>query len=91
MLDSRFGGLETAIDIAKKRAGISPTQYVQIVEMPKKGLFDLSMFMPKLFGFTFQTAADPTIEMLKFRIEQNGKPLPILPLEENDLTTHPGY
>jgi protease IV len=90
-LVDELGGLETAITIAKERAGLPPSQYVKIVEIPQKGLFDLSMFMPKLFGFEAQIKANPTIEMLKFRIEQNGKPLPMIPFEDTDMLYHSGY
>jgi protease IV len=76
------GGLETAINIAKERAGIPKNQEVKIVEMPKKGLFDFSMFAPKLFGFETKTATDPTIELLKFRLQHNGEPMPMLPMED---------
>ena len=80
-----LGGLETAINIAKERAGIPKDQDVTIIEMPKKGLIDFSMFMPKLFGIEAKTASDPTIELLKFRIQHNGEPLPMLPMEDVDM------
>ena len=80
-----LGGLETAINIAKERAGIPKDQDVTIIEMPRKGLIDFSMFMPKLFGIEAKTASDPTIELLKFRIQHNGEPLPMLPMEDMDM------
>jgi protease IV len=80
-----LGGLETAINIAKERAGIQKDQSVTIIEMPKKGLIDFSMFMPKLFGIETKIATDPTIELLKFRLKHNGEPLPMLPMEDMDI------
>jgi Periplasmic serine proteases (ClpP class) len=80
-----LGGLETAINIAKERAGIPKDQDVTIVELPKKGLIDFSKFMPKLFGFETKIATDPTIEMLKFRLKHNGEPLPMLPMEDMEM------
>ena len=80
-----LGGLETAINIAKERAGIQKDQSVTIIEMPKKGLFDFSMFMPKLFGVETKILTDPTIELLKFRLQHNGEPLPMLPMEDMDM------
>jgi protease-4 len=77
-----IGGLETAINIAKERAGIPKDQEVTLVELPKKGLIDFSMFMPKLFGIETKATTDPTIELLKFRLQHNGEPLPMLPMEE---------
>ena len=80
-----LGGLETAIDIAKERAGIQKDQSVTIVEMPKKGLIDFSMFAPKFFGIETKTLADPTMELLKFRLKHNGESIPMLPTEDLDM------
>jgi protease-4 len=79
-----LGGMETAIEIAKTRAGISPQQKVTIVELPKKGLFDFGIFVPKLFGVETKTAVDPTVEMLQFRLRHNGEAMPLMPLEETE-------
>jgi protease-4 len=80
-----LGGLETAINIAKERAGIPKDHDITIIEMPKKGLIDFSMFMPKLFGVEAKIASDPTVEILKFRLQHNGEPLPMLPIEDLDM------
>ena len=77
-----IGGLEDAIRIARQRAGISPDVQVTIVEMPKPGLIDFSRLMPRFFGIEQTFAEDPLIEHLKFRLENNGRPLPLLPLEQ---------
>jgi protease-4 len=79
-----LGGLETAIEIAKERAGLKGKE-VTLVEMPKAGLLDFSIFMPRLLGFEI-AQPDPLIEHLKFRLKNNGIPMPILPLEDMDLT-----
>jgi len=42
--------------------------------------------MPKLFDIETKIASDPTVELLKFRIQHNGEPLPLLPTE--DLVNH---
>lgn len=75
-----LGGLETAIQIAKERAKIRPTQDVKIVEFPEKGLFDMSFLTPKLFGVSIED--DPTFNYVKFRLQHNGQPMPILPIDE---------
>jgi protease-4 len=80
-----LGGLETAINIAKERAGIPKDHDITIIEMPKKGLIDFGKFMPKLFGIEAQIASDPTVELLKFRIRHNGEPLPMLQMEDLDM------
>ena len=80
-----LGGLETAINIVKERAGISKDQDITIIEMPRKGLIDFGMFMPKLFGIAVKSASDPTVELLKFRLQHNGEPLPMLQMEDLDM------
>lgn len=77
-----IGGMETAIAIAKERAGIPKEEQITIVEMPKKGLFDFSSLMPKLFGVETRSISDPTIDLVKFRLQHNGEPMPMLPLED---------
>lgn len=77
-----IGGLEKAIDIAREKSGIPKSQAVTLIELPKPGLIDLSMFTPKLFGIESKTVTDPTIELLKFRLKHNGKPIPMLPMED---------
>lgn len=83
-LVDELGGLDKAINVAKERAGILPDQEVTIIEMPKKGFIDFSKFMPKLFGVQSTITKDPAVEILKFRLQHNGEPMPMLPLEEMD-------
>ncbi|MBI5022022.1 MAG: signal peptide peptidase SppA [Ignavibacteriales bacterium] len=78
-----LGGLQKAVQIAKERANICPEQEVDIIELPEKGLFDLSQFMPKLLPFNVQD--DPVLQHLKFRLEHNGQPMPIMPIDEIEL------
>jgi protease IV len=80
-----LGGLETAINIAKERAGIPKCQEVTLVEMPKKGLFDFSIFASKHLGIETKVLNDPAIELLKFRLKHNGEPMPMLPMEDIDM------
>ena len=75
-----LGGLETAILIAKEKAGIPKDQEVKIVELPKPDLFNPNIFKPKLFGVKYQE--DEFIELLKFRLKHNGEPLPMLPMDD---------
>ena len=74
-----LGGLETAIAIAKERAGISPDEEVDIVELPEPPLFNPQMFMPKLFGVAEHR--NNVLDHLRFRMEHNGEAMPILPLD----------
>jgi hypothetical protein len=75
-----LGGLETAIQIARDRAKICPTQEVTIVEYPEKGWIDMSFLTPKLFGVNIEN--DPTLNYVKFRLQHNGQPMPMLPIDE---------
>jgi protease-4 len=77
-----LGGLQDAIRIARQRAGIRPDEPVTIVEIPKPGLMDFSSFMPRLIGIKQAVSEDPTIEQLKFRLQHNGQPIPLLPLDQ---------
>lgn len=76
-----LGGLETAIEIAKQRAGLTGIE-VQLVEYPKKGLFDPSVFLPRLIGMETNRPDSRLMEIIKFHLRNNGKPMPILPLED---------
>jgi protease-4 len=80
-----LGGLETAITVAKERAGIRKGEEVTLLELPKKGLIDLSQFMPKLIGVGVKQK-DPILEHLRFLLQHNGQPMPILPIEDVDFT-----
>ncbi|MBU1297984.1 MAG: signal peptide peptidase SppA, partial [Bacteroidetes bacterium] len=75
-----LGGLEIAIQIARDRAGICPKQDVKIVEYPEKGLIDMSFLKPKLFGVSIED--DPILNYIKFRLQHNGQPMPMLPIDE---------
>lgn len=76
-LIDELGGLARAVEIAKEKAEIG--EEYQIVEMPEKELLDLSMFRPKLLGMEMKD--DKMLNYLKLRIEHNGEPMPILPME----------
>jgi len=80
-LVDQLGGLEVTIQIAKQKAGIAPGDEVEIVEMPRPGLIDLSNFIPNLFGIGGGIQNDPLLEQLKFRLKHNGLPLPMMPLD----------
>jgi len=80
-----LGGLQDALRIARERAGIRPDEPVTIVEIPKPELINLSMFVPRFFGVEQAGATDPVMEQLKFRIDHNGQPIPLMPLDEMQL------
>jgi protease IV len=75
-----LGGLETAISVAKEKAGIAPGEETEIVEMPKRGLFNLGFLKPKLMGIDLDDNA--MIRDLRFRLKHNGESMPMLPMED---------
>lgn len=75
-----LGGLETAIKIAVEKAGLKNKEY-EIVEMPDRPLIDFSRFFPSLIPGFIHLDEDPFINEMKFRIMNNGIPLPVLPLD----------
>jgi protease-4 len=78
-----LGGLETAINIAKERAGIPKGSDIDILSLPKPGLINFGQFIPKIVGVE-SGKKDPLFEHLKFRLQHNGQPMPVLPVEDID-------
>jgi protease-4 len=78
-----IGGLDDAIKLAKEKAGIKEDEFVKIVQYPEMPLIDFGFLQPKLFGIEMKE--DEFISSLKFRLENNGKPMPIIPLEDMSL------
>jgi protease-4 len=79
-LVDELGGLDTAIKLAKREAGIPQDEKVELIEMPKPQLMSSNVFAPRLFGIEIKEE-DEYIKLLRFRIEHNGDPLPMLPAE----------
>ncbi len=77
--------METAITIAKEKAGLSDDPTVKIVEMPKRGMFNVGAFVPQIFGIDTPATEDETLRMIRFRIDHKGRPLPLVPLDETEL------
>jgi protease-4 len=83
-LVDKLGGIETAISIAKERAGIPTESEATILELPKPGLINFNQFLPKIVGIEARER-DPLIEHLLFRLRHNGRGMMMLPVEEIDL------
>jgi protease-4 len=75
-----LGGLETAINIAVEKAGLKNKQF-QIVEMPERPLIDIRKFIPSFVPGFFSSENDPFLNELRFRILNNGIPMPVLPID----------
>ncbi len=72
-----IGGLDTAIALARRAAGILPEREIKIKELPQKGLFRLFFLsdQDELFDF----AQDREWQYLKLISEHPGQPLPVVP------------
>ena len=79
-----IGGLDDAIKLAKKKAGIKEDEYIKIIQYPDMPILDFSFLQPKLFGVDVKE--DEFIKSLKFRLNNVGKPMPLIPLEDMDFT-----
>ena len=76
-----LGGLSDALDIAVNKAGLSGKE-CEVKEYPPAPLFNLNLLMPKIPGFRIEE--ESIIKNIKFRLQYNGIPLPVLPLEDMD-------
>jgi hypothetical protein len=49
--------------------------------MPEREWFDLNSFLPSFLRIEQKIVEDPFIRDLKFRLQYNGIPMPLLPLD----------
>ena len=85
-LVDQLGGLDTAVRLAREKAGIGEGEPVRIVEYPRLGWFDAdairSMLWPSLFASrALPNGSGPVLEEFQFRLDHNGQPLLMLPME----------
>lgn len=78
-----LGGLDDAIKIALQKSNLTNSDY-EIVEMPEREWFDLNSFLPNFLRIEQTITEDPFIKDLKFRLQNNGIPMPVLPIEYID-------
>jgi len=75
-LVDEIGGLMTALAIAQQRAGISPEEEIEIIEIPKyKGLFQIKV---PSFPVQSEIKNDPVLQYIRMVTEHPGQPLPLL-------------
>ena len=74
-LVDELGGLNRAIRIAAEKAGIPAETEVELVEYPRQPLLDPGFFTPRLM----RSEASTFVDFLRFRIENNGRPLALMP------------
>lgn len=76
-----IGGMPEAIEVAVNKAGLSGKEY-EVKEYPPAPLFNLNFFLPKIPGL--MTEEEPIIKNIKFRLQNNGIPMPVLPVDNMD-------
>ncbi len=81
-----IGGLQTAIRVARESAGIRADEETDIVELPRPGLFNPSVLALNLFGVETAQQQDQVLEYLKFLLDHNGQPLPLMPMDQIPLS-----
>ena len=87
-LVDQLGGLEVAVELARERAGIDPNERIQLVEIPRRALVNPGLLGPGLIGLLSGDAGasaksePPLLRQLVFRLDHNGEPLLMLPLEQ---------
>jgi len=79
-LVDKIGGLAMAIEIAKKEAGISKDEKTNIYQYPTPPKFDLMSLISRFSGVNFGKIED-NISAFQFRLDNNGIPMPMLPLD----------
>ena len=82
-LVDELGGLDVAIEAAKRRAGIGDVA-ATLVEYPRLSAFDPDLLTPRLLGTAAPDRLEPVpvsaTEYLRFRLERNGEPLLLMPM-----------
>jgi protease-4 len=77
-----LGGLSTAMNLAVDLSGLEDEEY-DIVQYPPKAWFNFGQFLPSFLGIEEMIFKDdPFLEELKFRLENNGYPMPIMPMSD---------
>lgn len=75
-LVDRIGGLQTALAIAQKSAGLAPNAEMEIIEIPlNKGWLDLR---ERVSPISSQVEKSPVLEFIRLLNEHRGQPLPML-------------
>ncbi len=88
-LIDELGGLHRAIRIAAARAGVAEDAPIDIVSMPEPGFIDLSgLFFPSFAAM--ERSIEQRLRDVLFRVQHNGRPLMMLPLDEG-VTATPEY
>jgi protease-4 len=84
-LVDKLGGLYDGINLAAEKVNLKEGEY-DIIEYPKPQLIDFSLIAPKIIGIDYLPEKNHFLEEIKFRLKNNGHPLPLLPSDSVELT-----
>ena len=80
-LVDKIGGLDDAVAMARRMAGISATEPFDWLELPAAPWFDFGRFMPRFYGVNAITETPLEMRLLKMMAESGGQPLFLLPMD----------
>jgi len=83
-LVDEIGGLDFAIELAKKEAGILTDEDVEFIELPKTPFLSFAALITSIFGVEAKDVISPELEHFIFRVKNNGIPMPIMELDYYD-------
>lgn len=84
-LVDKIGSLTTAIELAKSEADLSDGQ-VSVYQYPDRELINFSKLISSFSPISTQALTDD-VKMIKWIIENNGEPMPMVPIEYLELDT----
>ncbi len=83
-LVDKLGGLSDAINLAEQKVNLKKGEY-ELIEYPKLPFFDTNLLIPKFIGLDLESDNNRLIDDFKFRLKNNGHPLPLLPIDSIEL------
>jgi protease-4 len=84
-LVDKIGSLTTAIELAKSEADLSDEQ-VSVYQYPDSELIDFGKLIGSVSPISTEALTDD-VKMIKWIIENNGEPMPMVPIEYLELDT----
>jgi protease-4 len=84
-LVDHIGGIELAIALAKEKAGIAKEKEISVKEYIVQPYFNIGDLLSLFNGVKETVEEDPSVKQIKFRLEHNGRPLPMLPLDDMEI------
>lgn len=82
-LVDKIGNLTDAIELAREKAGIRKDKELDLIELPEPPLFDFGSLFSSSLGFSIKESID-SYNALQLRLDNNARPMPILPIDYSD-------